>query len=96
MDSSGYVLFQQGLTEDAGLNEPPYFEFNDQLYGGYGLVKTCVATRSEVIIELSQPLNGITKFLIGLVELQDDYQYIIDQLGKIFVGNEKVFSIEIV
>ena len=96
MDSGGYVLFQQGLTEDAGLNDPPYFEFNDQLYGGYGLVRSCVATRSQVIIELSQPLNGITKFLIGLVELPDDYQDIIDQLRKIFVSNQEVLSIEIV
>lgn len=92
--SGDYVLFQQGLTEHAGLNAPPYFEFNDQLYGGYGIVKSCVVTRSQVIIKLSQPLKGITKIFVGLDELQADYQDISDQLRKIFIGDKKVLSIE--
>jgi hypothetical protein len=96
MDSGGYVIFQQSLTKDAGISEPPYFEFNDQLTGGYDLVRSCAVTRSQVIIELSRPLNGITKFLVELTELEDDHQDIIDQLRKIFVGNENVLSIQIV
>lgn len=94
MESGEYVLFQKGLTEYAGLNEPPYFEFNDKLYGGYGLVKSCLATRQQVIIELSQPLNGITKLVVELAELQADYQDIIAQLRKIFASNKEVLSIE--
>lgn len=94
MESGEYVLFQQSLTEDSGLNEPPYFEFNDQLYGGYGIVKSCEVTRSQVIVELTQPLKGITKVLVGLDDLQVDYQDIINQLRKIFIGNEEVLSIE--
>jgi len=94
MDSGDYVLFQQGLTENGGLNKPPYFEFNDQLYGGDGLVKSCAVTRSQVIIELSQPLNGITKLLVGLAEVQAEHQDILGNLRKIFVSDEEVLFIE--
>ncbi len=92
MASGDYVLFQHGLTKDAGLNEAPYFEFSDPLYGGDGLVSSCVVTRSQVVIGVSRPLNGITKFFVGLAELQADYQDITDQLRTIFAGSEDVLS----
>jgi hypothetical protein len=94
VDSGDYVLFQQGLTPDAGSDEPPYLEFNDQLYGGYGLVKSCASTPSQIIIELSRPLNGITRLRIGLDKLQADYPEITDQLRKIFAGNPDLLVIE--
>jgi hypothetical protein len=94
IESGDYVLFQKGLTENAGLHEPPYFEFNDQQYGGYDLVKSCSATRSQVIIELSRPVNGITKLLIGLGGLQADYPEIIGQLRRIFSSNKEALFIE--
>jgi hypothetical protein len=93
MDAGDYVLFQQGLTEGAGLNEPPYFEHNDPQYGGYCLIKSCVLTRSQVVIELTRPLNGITKLLIGIAGLDADYQDIVEQMGKIFIGDKTVLSI---
>lgn len=94
MVSGDYVLFQKGLTENAGLNKPPYFEFNDQLYGGDDVVKSCRVTRSQVIIELSQPLNGISKVRVGLSALQACHQDIIAQLRIIFASNAALLAVE--
>ncbi len=41
MSNGEYILFQQQIEKEEAMNSPPYFEYKDQLYGGYGLIKKC-------------------------------------------------------
>ncbi len=94
LESGDYVLFQHGLTKNTSTKEPPYFEFKDQLYGGYGLIKSCVVNSDRLTIKLSNPLDGITLFRIGLGQIQNRYHDVVDQLQNIFLGNEEVLYID--
>lgn len=94
MDSGEYVLFQQGLTTEAGSNEPPYFEYKDQLYSGYGLVTECVINNNTLNITLSKPLNGHNHLTINLTGIGDDIQMLNLKLGQVFENYKDVLSIE--
>lgn len=37
----GYFMWQKGLTEEVGSKDGIYFEFDDQINGGFNIVKEC-------------------------------------------------------
>ena len=54
---SGWQLSNvaKGLSESTGMNDGVYFEMNDQIHGGYNLVKECVMDSESVNLSL---VNG--------------------------------------
>ena len=53
--NGGYLMWQRGLTEATGMNDGIYFEMNDQIHGGYNLVKECTVNSESVNFSL---ING--------------------------------------
>jgi hypothetical protein len=48
-----YFMWQKGLTEDVGLEDGIYFEFNDQINGRHNQVKECTVTNDGIHVVLS-------------------------------------------
>ena len=53
--NGNYLMWQKGLTEATGMNDGVYFEMNDQIHGGYNLVKECAVDSEGVNLSL---VNG--------------------------------------
>ena len=50
--NGSYLMWQKGLSESTGINDGVYFEMNDQIHGGYNLVKKCAMDNEGVTLSL--------------------------------------------
>jgi hypothetical protein len=85
---NNYLLWQRGLTTEAGSNNGIYFEDNEQIHNGYNQVKECTITPDGIHIVLFK--NQLIHFYFAkgfnqFTELQTS-------LEKIYQGNEDVLA----
>ncbi len=87
----GYVLWQVGLTEEAGSKDGVYFEFDDQSNGGYNNVKECSVDTDGIHIVLSNDELAHFYFAKGF----DKFSELKLGLQKIYKGKEYVVEFNI-
>ena len=62
----GYVILQREINENLLGADPPYFEINDQINGGYDLVDSLVIDWYSIDVSLCRPIAKIDNFVIDL------------------------------
>ena len=87
----GYVLWQRGLTKESGSEDGVYFEYDDQINGGYNNIKELTVTSDGIHIVLVNNELAHFYFLKGF----DKYSELKAGLQKIFQGNERVLEFSI-
>ena len=92
-----YVSFQRhgeyGHEEDWGI----YFEFNDQINGGYNNIASCRIDRSALHVILTEPIDHAKRFVDVVVALQindDEFDAFVSMLRRIFVRSESLLFIQ--
>lgn len=87
----GYVLWQKGLTKDVGLEDGVYFEYDDQIIGGYNNVKECTVTSDGIHIVLANDELAHFYFDTGF----DKFAELKAGLEKVYQGNEHVLEFSV-
>lgn len=87
----GYVLWQRGLTKDVGSEDGVYFEYDDQINGGYNNVKECTVTSDGIHIVLVNDELAHFYFNKGF----DKFAELKAGLEKVYQGNEHVLEFSI-
>jgi len=90
-ESIGYVMFQRGTTPETGGNEPPYFEFDDQVNGSTDALKSVELSNHLLVVNTNLDNLGAEKFEITLVATEEEIDQLSSQLKLIFVGYEEMF-----
>lgn len=94
-ESAGYVMFQRGTTPETGCDEPPYFEFDDQVNGGNDILRSVVLRKKQLLIRTTLPSEG-NYFEISLDAAFEDIALLASQLRAIFVGYEDKLHLDII
>lgn len=89
-----YVQFQRGLTKETDMDDPPYFELDDQINGGYGIVEHCILTDESMNIFLNQAQNGFDQIEVTLSSAKYDHQKLTADLSRIFRGYENILELD--
>ncbi|WP_431686129.1 hypothetical protein [Hahella sp. NBU794] len=84
----GYILWQRGLTEEAGFGNGIYFECDNQFIGGFNCVKECLVTNDGIHVVLTNGelahfyfIKGFNKFKelkSGLLQIYQGSEYILE------------------
>ncbi|MCX2778970.1 hypothetical protein [Microbulbifer thermotolerans] len=85
---NGYMLWQRGLTKEAGSDDGVYFEYDDQTNGGYNNVKECTVTTDGIHVVLAN--NELAHFYFN--KGFDKFAELKSGLEKIYQGNEHVLE----
>jgi hypothetical protein len=84
----GYVLWQMGLTEEIASDDSIYFEYDDQINGGYDKVKECTIDSDGIHIVLANDDLVHFYFTKGF----DMFAELKAGLLKIYQGKEHVLE----
>lgn len=87
----GYVLWQKGLAKEVGSDDGIYFEYDDQINGGYNNVKECTVTSDGIHFVLTNNELAHFYFIKGF----DKFAELKAGLEKIYLGNEHVLEFSI-
>jgi len=90
-DEGGYIMWQRGLTEEVGSDHGVYFEFDDQINGGYNNVLNGKVTQTEVLISLD---NGSTK-VFQLPKGFSQHSELESALKEVYLGFEQKIEFSI-
>ncbi len=88
---NGYVLWQKGLTEEVGSKDGIYFEYDDQINGGYNNVKECTVTSDGIHVVLANDQLAHFYFNKGF----NKFTELKTGLEKIYHGNLHVLEFSI-
>ncbi len=88
---NGYVLWQRGLSKEVGSGDGVYFEYDDQINGGYSNVKECTVASDGIRVVLTN--NELAHFYFD--EGFDKFAELKVGLEKIYQGNEHVLKFSI-
>lgn len=80
-DDGRYLLWQKGLTPETGSEDGVYFEFNDQINGGYEIIQTCTVTNEGIAVVLANGKSEHFCFPKGF-----------DKLSELKAGLNKVYQ----
>ncbi|MDG3008240.1 Imm10 family immunity protein [Paludisphaera mucosa] len=100
-DEGSYITFQRGADSARSLEDWEedglYFEYKDQLYGGYGLVDACRLGRDRLAIDLATPmseLENVVGFDVELAINDESYESLRDGLLRIIEGTRARLMVE--
>lgn len=68
---SNYVLWQKGLAPEAGSEDGVYFEYNDQINGGYNSISACSISAEGIEVSLSNGKGTYLRFPTGFDKLSE-------------------------
>ena len=94
-ESIGYVMFQRGTTPETGKDEPPYFEFDDQINGGTDIVESVELLNNLLTFKIDIAHFDIEAFQLTLDTEPDEVKELASQLKRIFEGYENKLHINI-
>ena len=92
-DSGRYVMFQ-GTADDPDDPDGIWFEFDDQVNGGYNSVDSVHISGDLLTIELKTPVSGVQRFSITLAASQEEHADLRSQLARIYQGYPGVLRIQ--
>ena len=81
-----YMIWQIGLTPEAGSEEGVYFEYDDQINGGYNHLVECFVSSKGILVSESDGTRHELVFPEPLASISD----LQAELSKIYVGAEHV------
>ncbi|ABC31082.1 hypothetical protein HCH_04377 [Hahella chejuensis KCTC 2396] len=84
----GYILWQRGLTEEAGSEHGIYFECDDQFNGGFNCVEECLVTSDGIHVSLANGKLAHFYFIKGF----DKFVELKSGLMQIYEGHEDVLE----
>jgi hypothetical protein len=89
--AGGYFIWQKGLTKEVGSEDGVYFEFDDQVNGGYDIVKECTIDTDGIHVVLS---NGRLAHFYFPKEFKK-YSELKNGLLKVYEGLEHLLEFHI-
>ena len=89
--ADSYFLWQRGLTEDTGSEDGIHFEFDDQINGGYDIVKVCIVTTDGIHVELTDGKRVQFYFPNGF----DKFEKLEAGLSKIYSDNLSILKFNV-
>ena len=83
-----HFIWQRGLGVDTGLNDGVYFEFDDQINGGYNIARKVVVSGGGIEVTLSSGETVGIRYPHGFA----NHQALNSALQQIYQGREDVLE----